>query len=207
MRSVKTRTSATLPVMESFFTIQGEGFHQGKAAWFIRLAGCDVGCHWCDTKDSWEPAVYPDRKVEDILSQGKEGHCKIAVVTGGEPLMHNLDILTEELQKAGYRTHIETSGAYPLSGKWDWISFSPKKFKHPLPEIAMYANELKIIVYNKTDLEWAEFWEQQVSNECKLYLQPEWSRREEVNPIILEYIKRNPQWKFSLQIHKHLNIP
>lgn len=207
MISSKAHIKIELPVMESFFTIQGEGFHQGKAAWFIRLGGCDVGCHWCDTMDSWKLQGHPVRQIEDLISEGKKGSCEIAVVTGGEPLMHDLDILTEELRKAGYKTHIETSGAYPLSGKWDWISFSPKKFKKPRPEVAMYANELKIIVYNKSDLDWAEQWAQEVSENCILYLQPEWSRREEMIPVIVAYLQQNPQWKVSLQMHKYLNIP
>jgi 7-carboxy-7-deazaguanine synthase len=197
----------TLPVMEHFYTLQGEGFHQGKAAYFIRLGGCDVGCVWCDVKDSWDSGKHPLRKIEDLISEVKHHPGKIVVITGGEPLMHDLTELTEQLHKAGFKTHMETSGSSPLSGNWDWITLSPKKFKEPLPEVVAYASELKIVVYNKSDFAWAEKWAEQVSPQCKLYLQPEWSKASAVTPLIIDYIKVHPQWQLSLQIHKYINVP
>jgi 7-carboxy-7-deazaguanine synthase len=197
----------TLPVMEHFYTLQGEGFHQGKAAYFIRLGGCDVGCVWCDVKDSWDGGKHPLRKVEDLVSEVKKTPAQIVVITGGEPLMHDLEELTAHLHKAGLRTHIETSGSSPLSGDWDWITLSPKKFKEPLPEVVPHANELKIIIYNKSDFAWAEKWAAQVSPKCKLYLQPEWSKASVVTPLIIDYVKVHPQWQLSLQIHKYINVP
>jgi 7-carboxy-7-deazaguanine synthase len=197
----------SLPVMEHFYTIQGEGFHQGKAAYFIRLGGCDVGCVWCDVKESWDAEKHPKMKVESLKQKIKETPAEIVVVTGGEPLMHNLDELTKELQAAGLKTNIETSGAHPLSGSWDWICLSPKKFKAPLPEITPLANELKIVVFNKTDFDWAEKYAAIVSPGCKLYLQPEWDKAAEMTPLIIEYIKAHPKWELSLQIHKYINVP
>lgn len=197
----------TLPVMEHFYTLQGEGFHQGKAAYFIRLGGCDVGCVWCDVKDSWDSGKHPLRKIEDLISEVKHHPAKIVVVTGGEPLMHDLTKLTEQLHQAGLKRHMETSGSSPLSGNWDWITLSPKKFKEPLPEVVSKASELKIVVYNKSDFEWAEKWAQQVSSQCKLYLQPEWSKALAITPLIIDYIKAHPQWQLSLQIHKYINVP
>jgi 7-carboxy-7-deazaguanine synthase len=199
------RTS--LPVMEHFYTLQGEGFHQGKAAYFIRLGGCDVGCVWCDVKDSWDASKHPMFEVESLRIKVKETPADIVVITGGEPLMHNLNELTKELQQAGLKTHIETSGAYPLSGTWDWICVSPKKFKAPLPEILPLASELKIVVFNQSDLNWAEKYAAMVSPGCKLYLQPEWDKAIEMTPLIIEYIKDHPQWELSLQIHKYINVP
>ena len=193
--------------MESYLTIQGEGFHQGSAAYFIRTAGCDVGCPWCDTKDSWDKNIHSTKPIREISEEAIASESKIAIITGGEPLMYDLQPLTEELRNAGLQTHLETSGAYPLSGKWDWITFSPKKFKKPSPEVAMYANELKIVVYNKSDFQWAEQWAKEVSDDCKLYLQPEWDKREQVIPLITEYVQQNPKWQLSLQMHKYLNIP
>ena len=200
-------TAVTLPLMEHFYTIQGEGFHQGRAAYFIRLAGCDVGCVWCDVKESWHTEGYPVVPVDEMAGYARSAGAPIAVVTGGEPLMHNLDKLTDALRKKGLKTHIETSGAYPLSGQWDWICFSPKKFKEALPEIASQAHELKIIVYNKSDFKWAEEYAARVNNTCKLYLQPEWSVEKKVVPLIIEYVKANPKWEVSLQIHKYMSIP
>ena len=193
--------------MEHFYTLQGEGFHQGKAAYFIRLGGCDVGCVWCDVKDSWDVSMHPLFKVESLKSEVKETPAEIVVITGGEPLMHDLDELTKELRSAGLKTHIETSGAYPLSGTWDWICLSPKKFKAPLQEILPEANELKVVVFNKSDFDWAEKYEALVSPGCKLFLQPEWDKAAEMTPFIIEYIKTNPQWELSLQIHKYINVP
>jgi len=203
----KSKIESSLPVMEHFYTLQGEGFHQGKAAYFIRLGGCDVGCVWCDVKDSWDVNKHPRLEVRSLRSEVEKTQAKIVVITGGEPLMHNLDELTKELQAAGFKTNIETSGAYPLSGKWDWICLSPKKFKAPLPEIIPFANELKIVVFNKSDFDWAEKYAALVSPSCKLYLQPEWDKSSEITPLIIDYIKANPKWELSLQIHKYINVP
>lgn len=196
-----------LPVMEHFYTIQGEGFHQGKAAYFIRLGGCDVGCAWCDVKESWDAINHPKMSVGEIVSKVKSTNAGLAVVTGGEPLLHNLDLLTKELRQNNIQTNIETSGSSPLSGTWDWVCLSPKKFKEPLAQILPKANELKIVIFNKTDFEWAEKWAAQVSDTCKLYLQPEWSKRQEMIPLMIEYIKQNPKWELSLQIHKYIDVP
>lgn len=196
-----------LPVMEHFYTLQGEGFHQGKAAYFIRLAGCDVGCVWCDVKDSWNADVHPRYAVANLVEEVKKTAAKIVVITGGEPLMHDLDELTAALLAEGFKTHVETSGAYPLSGNWNWICLSPKKFKAPLPGILPFANELKVVIFNRSDFEWAEKFEAMVSPECKLYLQPEWDKASEMTPLIIDYIKENPQWELSLQIHKYIQVP
>jgi organic radical activating enzyme len=233
MHTTIENKSQTLPVMEAFYTIQGEGFHQGKAAYFIRLGGCDVGCVWCDVKDSWDANKHPQKTIVEIINEAKSqlgsrksvvwrqeagtgghrssaiGHrpSDIAIITGGEPLMHNCSELTKQLHQAGFKTHIETSGAHRLSGDWDWICFSPKKFKSPLPEICTSANELKVIIFNKTDLAWAEKYAAVVSPKCKLFLQPEWSKSSAITPLIIEYIKENPQWEFSLQLHKYIHVP
>ena len=209
------KSISTLPIMESFYTLQGEGFHQGRAAFFIRLGGCDVGCVWCDVKESWNAEAHPKFSVKEIVEQALTSVNRqsstvnryLAVITGGEPLMHNLDQLTNQLQAAGFETNIETSGSSPLSGKWDWICLSPKKFKQPLPEILPLANELKVVVFNKSDFDWAEEYASKVSSHCKLYLQPEWDKASAVTPLIIEYIKQNPQWQLSLQIHKYINVP
>lgn len=193
--------------MEHFYTLQGEGFHQGKAAYFIRLGGCDVGCIWCDVKDSWDAAKHPLLSIEDLLSDIEKTPAKLIVITGGEPLLHNLDTLTATLKLKGYQVNIETSGAHSLSGIWDWICLSPKKFKAPLPEILPVADELKIVVFNNTDFAWAEQYAALVSANCKLYLQPEWDKSAVVTPAIIEYIKQNPQWELSLQLHKYINVP
>ena len=205
--NLKSEIDTSLPVMEDFYTLQGEGFHQGKAAYFIRLGGCDVGCVWCDVKDSWDAEKHPKFKVESLKLKIKETPAEIVVITGGEPLMHDLTGLTKDLQVAGLKTHIETSGAHPLSGSWDWICLSPKKFKAPLPGIVSLANELKIVVFNKSDFDWAEKFEALVSPSCKLFLQPEWDKAAEITPLIIEYIKSHPQWELSLQIHKYINVP
>ena len=203
--------------MESFYTLQGEGTHQGKAAWFIRLGGCDVGCVWCDVKESWDAGAHPQKSIDTIVntalqdipaSHRPSGNNKIiAVITGGEPLLYDLELLTTALQTAGFRTHIETSGSSKMSGVWDWICLSPKKFKAPLPEVVSLANELKIIIYNKSDFAWGEKFAALVNKDCKLYLQPEWSKAAIVTPLIIDYIKANPQWQLSLQIHKYINVP
>ncbi len=199
--------SISLPVMEHFYTLQGEGYHQGKAAYFIRLGGCDVGCVWCDVKDSWDAGKHPMFEIENLKFEVKKTPAELVVITGGEPLMHNLDELTSELKAAGLQTNIETSGAHPLSGTWDWICLSPKKFKAPLPEILPQANELKVVVFNKSDFDWAEKYAALVSPDCKLYLQPEWDKAAEITPLLIEYIKANPKWELSLQIHKYINVP
>ncbi len=199
-----------LPVMESFYTLQGEGYHQGKAAYFIRLGGCDVGCVWCDVKDSWDADKHPKFSIDAIVQKALAETNQlpsIAVITGGEPLMHPLDSLTKSLKAAGFQTNIETSGSHPLSGQWDWICLSPKKFKAPLPEILPRAHELKVVVFNKHDFDWAEQYAAQVNPDCKLYLQPEWDKAADVTPLIVAYIKANPQWALSLQTHKYINVP
>lgn len=200
-------TGTSLPVMEHFYTLQGEGVHQGKAAYFIRLAGCDVGCVWCDVKESWEADKHPVYPIEELLQFVTATPARIVVITGGEPLLHDLSPLTEALHRAGLRVHIETSGSSPLSGKLDWITLSPKKFKAPLADVLPFASELKIVVFNKSDFAWAEAWAAQVSPDCRLFLQPEWSKREVMTPLIVDYIKANPQWQLSLQTHKYINVP
>lgn len=196
-----------LPIMEAFYTLQGEGFHQGKAAYFIRLAGCDVGCVWCDVKESWDEEKYPPQSIEGIVAKAKKHPARLAVITGGEPTLYNLEQLTSELKKEGFATNIETSGSSLLTGTWDWICLSPKKFKPPLAGILKKAHELKIIVFNKSDFLWAEKYAAEVSESCKLYLQPEWGKAEKVTPWIVDYIKQNPKWELSLQIHKYINVP
>jgi organic radical activating enzyme len=198
---------AALPLMEHFYTLQGEGRFTGHASYFIRLGGCDVGCVWCDVKDSWDASKHPLVPITEIAAAVVASGTKIAVITGGEPMMHNLDTLTEMLRQQGIRTHVETSGAHPLSGTWDWICLSPKKFKAPLDEMIAAAHELKTVIYNKTDFAWAEQFAAKVSKDCLLYLQPEWSKSAEMNPLIIDYVKTNPQWILSLQTHKFLDIP
>jgi organic radical activating enzyme len=196
-----------LPLMEDFYTIQGEGFYQGHAAYFIRLGGCDVGCVWCDVKESWEADAHPLVSVDEMVQRAKQSGTKLVVITGGEPAMYDLSLLTRSLQKAGLQTNIETSGVYSLTGTWNWICFSPKKFKAPDPSIFKQANELKVIVYNKSDFNWAEEFAEKVNAGCKLFLQPEWSKEKEMLPLIIEYVKANTKWEVSLQIHKYMNIP
>lgn len=207
MKEALQHTTILLPVMEHFYTLQGEGFHQGKAAYFIRLGGCDVGCVWCDVKDSWNADKHPKYEIRTLMAEVKKTPAEIVVITGGEPLMYNLDELTEEFQNAGLKIHIETSGAYPLSGVWDWICLSPKKFKAPLEPILHLAHELKVVIFNASDFDWAEKYAALVSPGCKLYLQPEWDKAAQVTPVIIEYIKAHPQWELSLQIHKYINVP
>jgi len=194
------------PVMEHFYTLQGEGYWAGSATYFIRLAGCDVGCFWCDVKESWAVEAHPLLSVKELLLQVRVHPSKRIVITGGEPLLHNLDALTQTLRAEGYKTHIETSGTQPLSGEFDWICFSPKKFKAPLPEFYAIADELKVIVHNWHDLEWAEKQAAACAPKTLLYLQPQWYRPESTQWII-EYVKQNPKWRISLQTHKFLQIP
>ncbi|WP_445748965.1 7-carboxy-7-deazaguanine synthase QueE [Polaribacter sp.] len=195
-----------LPLMEAFYTIQGEGYHTGKAAYFIRVGGCDVGCHWCDVKESWNAELHPPTLVETIVENAKK-YSDTIVITGGEPLMWSMDYLTNLLQKNNMKTHIETSGAYSFSGKWDWFCLSPKKTKLPLDEVYKEADELKMIVHNKSDFDFAEQQAAKVSEKCELFLQPEWSKKEKMTPEIVDYVMKNPKWKISLQTHKYLNIP
>jgi organic radical activating enzyme len=203
-----THKTERLPVMEDFYTIQGEGFHQGKAAYFVRLGGCDVGCVWCDVKESWDINKYPLIQIDKIVSKIKStSKTDIVVITGGEPLMHNLNTLTSALHDAGFKTNIETSGAHPISGNWDWICLSPKKFKSPLDNILLLANELKIIIFNTSDFEWAENYASKMNPNCKLYLQPEWDKSAIVTPLIVAYVKNNPKWQISLQLHKYIDVP
>ena len=194
-----------LPLMEDFYTIQGEGYHTGTAAYFIRLGGCDVGCHWCDVKESWDADIHPVTDVHDIAAKA-QALAKIIVVTGGEPLMYNLDSLTAELKLRNLRTHIETSGAYELTGKWDWICLSPKKAKLPKQSVYDKANELKVVIYNKHDFIFAEEQAAKVNPNAILIMQPEWSKRDEMTPQIVDYVMQNPQWRVGLQTHKYLNI-
>jgi len=204
---MESNPTATLPLMEHFYTLQGEGRFTGHSSYFIRLGGCDVGCVWCDVKDSWDASKHPLVPIAEIVAAVVASGTKIAVITGGEPMMHNLDTLTEMLREQGIRTHVETSGAHPLSGTWDWICLSPKKFKAPLDQMIASAHELKTVIYNKTDFAWAEQYAAKVSKDCLLYLQPEWSKSAEMNPLIIDYVKANPQWILSLQTHKFLDIP
>ena len=194
-----------LPLMEAFYSLQGEGFYKGTAAYFIRLGGCDVGCHWCDVKESWAAEAHPLVPVDTIVTDAL-AHSKTMIITGGEPLMWNLDLLTEKLRAAGARIHIETSGAHPLSGTFDWICLSPKKIKRPVGDVLQKANELKMVIYNNNDFLFAEEMAAQVSPDCLLYLQPEWSKRNKVIPKIVDYVMAHPQWKASLQMHKYLDI-
>ena len=194
-----------LPLMEAFYTLQGEGFYKGTAAYFIRLGGCDVGCHWCDVKESWAAEAHPLVPVDTIVTDAL-ALSKTMIITGGEPLMWNLDLLTKKLRAAGARTHIETSGAHPLSGTFDWICLSPKKIKRPVGDVLQKANELKMVIYNNNDFLFAEEMAAQVSPDCLLYLQPEWSKRNKVIPKIVDYVMAHPQWKASLQMHKYLDI-
>ncbi len=200
-------TTTSLPVMEAFYTLQGEGYHQGRAAYFIRLGGCDVGCVWCDVKDSWDAEKHPKLSIDSIVSEACKYPGRLAVITGGEPLLHNLDELTKALQDKGFETNIETSGSSLMSGNWDWICLSPKKFKAPVPANLTLAHELKVVVFNKHDFDWAELHAAQVNANCKLYLQPEWDKAAEITPLIVDYIKAHPQWELSLQTHKYINVP
>ncbi|WP_286744374.1 7-carboxy-7-deazaguanine synthase QueE [Roseivirga sp. UBA1976] len=196
-----------LPVMEAFYTIQGEGHFTGNPAYFVRLGGCDVGCVWCDVKDSWDALRWPLHSIDEIVGGAKKYKGKLVVVTGGEPLMYNLNALTDRLRAEGYHTNIETSGAHSLSGTWDWLCFSPKKFMQPKEEFYAAADELKVVVYNKSDFKWAEEHAAKVRPECLLYLQPEWDKSDKMLSQIIDYVKDNPRWKISLQTHKFMHIP
>ncbi len=195
-----------LPVMERFYTIQGEGKYTGHAAYFIRLAGCDVGCVWCDVKESWDTEGYPLYAPEELAADAAKYPCDIVVITGGEPAMYDLTALTTAIQASGKRVHIETSGAHPLQGSFDWVTFSPKKFKAPIESCAKKSNELKVVVFNKSDFEWAKSFQKEVGNDCLLYLQPEWSKNEQMHPLIVYFILENPEWQVCLQTHKYLGV-
>ncbi|GAB4326516.1 MAG: 7-carboxy-7-deazaguanine synthase QueE [Bacteroidales bacterium] len=203
----QVKKGIALPLMEDFYTIQGEGYHAGKPAWFLRVGGCDVGCRWCDVKESWKPDIWPVTPVEEILKRVENCPAKTVVVTGGEPTLYNLSLLTSGLKKMGFSTFLETSGAHPLTGSFDWICLSPKKYSPPLPEIYSRADEYKVIIHEEADFEWAEKSIARLRKECKRYLQPEWSRFDAMMPAIVEYCKNNPSWEISLQIHKYMRIP
>ena len=198
--------STEIPVMEQFYTIQGEGAHQGKAAYFIRLAGCDVGCHWCDVKESWDVSKTQIVKIDELLAPLSTHPNGICVITGGEPAIYDLGPLTDAIHKLGWQTHIETSGAYPLSGSIDWVCVSPKKFKAPLESCLQQADELKTIVYNATDFKWGESFVEHLPETCKLFLQPEWSKEKLVLPLIVDYVKEHPSWHISIQTHKYMGV-
>jgi 7-carboxy-7-deazaguanine synthase len=201
------KNGEVLPLMEAFYTLQGEGFHTGKAAYFLRIGGCDVGCHWCDVKESWNPKLFAPTPIEDIVCKPDDTPAKTVVITGGEPLMYNMNPLCNRLIDKGYELHLETSGAYPLSGKWNWICLSPKRNMPPLNKIFAVADELKVIIENENDLLWAEDNAELVGGNCKLFLQPEWSKIKLMMPKIINYIMANPKWSISLQSHKYMNIP
>ncbi len=200
-------TTTQYPVMEMFYSLQGEGYHQGRAAYFIRLAGCDVGCVWCDVKESWDASKHPVLSIEEIVSSALAHPGRLAIITGGEPLLYNLDALTTALKIAGFEINMETSGSSPMSGKWDWVCLSPKKFKAPLSESIAAASELKVVIFNKHDFEWAETYAKQVAPNCKLYLQPEWDKANEMMPSIIDYVKTHPKWELSAQLHKYIQVP
>ncbi len=196
-----------LPLMEHFYTIQGEGFHQGKASYFIRFGGCDLGCSWCDVKESWDAGNYPLIPVTEIVNEVVKSGAKMCVVTGGEPMIHDLSLLTQMLHQHHVTVNVETSGAYPISGEWDWICVSPKRFKLPLPESLKVASELKVVINHANDFRFAEQFVAHLKDNCKLFLQPEWSREKVVLPLMIDYVKQHQQWEISLQIHKYMNIP
>lgn len=207
MSTLSVYTTDQLPLMEAFYTLQGEGFHQGKAAYFIRLGGCEVGCVWCDVKESWNPEAHPKYSVEEILAGAQAYPGRLAVITGGEPMMYDLQELTVALQANGFQTNVETAGVYPVTGNWDWICFSPKKFKEPHETIYPVADELKVVIYHPSDIAFAEKHAALVSPDCHLLLQPEWSKQQKILPLLIDYVKSNPQWKVSLQTHKFMQIP
>ena len=198
---------ASLPILEMFYTLQGEGAFSGQAAYFIRLGGCDVGCVWCDVKESWDADAHPKISVEAIVEEAAAHPARLVVITGGEPAMYDLNPLCDALHRLGFRVHIETSGAYPLLGRFDWITVSPKKFKAPLEDVVAQADELKVIVFNKSDFAWAEAHASFCSPDCLMLLQPEWDKSEAMTPLIIEYVKQHPRWRISLQTHKWMQIP
>lgn len=194
------------PVMEYFYSVQGEGVYAGSPAFFIRLGGCDVGCVWCDVKESWDAEKHPKKSLSFLLAEAQKHPSNIVIVTGGEPAMYDLSEMCSAFKQAGFRMHIETSGAYPIKGDFDWVTFSPKKFKAPIEDAAKLANELKVVVFNKSDFKWAEAHKMLVPTDCKLYLQPEWDKREQMQQLIFDYVLQNPTWNISLQTHKYLGV-
>lgn len=206
MQLTQTHTTS-YPVMEMFYSLQGEGYHQGKAAFFIRLAGCDVGCVWCDVKESWDASKHPVLSIDAMVAAAKAHPSKLVIVTGGEPLLYQLNPLTDALKTAGFETHIETSGSSPISGNWNWICLSPKKFKIPITTCIKVADELKVVIFNKHDFEWAESFKKEVKANCKLYLQPEWDKSDQMTPLVIDYIKLHPEWELSAQLHKYIQVP
>ncbi len=204
---MKNPSKASLPVMECFYSLQGEGYHTGKAAFFMRIGGCDIGCSWCDVKASWNSDLWPAMTIDEIINEALKYPARAVVVTGGEPLSYDLDELSQRFERNGYERFLETSGCHPLSGNWNWICLSPKKQSPPLPEIFTVANELKVIISENNDLQWAESCMKKVNKDCKLFLQPEWSVNKKMMPVIIDYIKRNPIWSISLQSHKFMQIP
>ena len=203
----KLKNGHILPLMESFLSIQGEGYFAGKSSYFLRIGGCDVGCHWCDVKESWDPKIHPLTEVDKIIKEVQKNSVDIIVITGGEPLMWNLDYLCHRLKELNFKIHLETSGAYNLSGKFDWICLSPKKTLKPIKEVQDLANELKVIISNKNDFKWAQIQSKKVKKSCKLFLQPEWSKKQEILPEIVNFVSNNIQWSISLQTHKYMNLP
>ena len=203
---LEVNKGAMLPLMEEFYTIQGEGFHTGTAAYFIRIGGCDVGCHWCDVKESWNAELHPPTGIDLIVANASK-YSETVVVTGGEPLMWDMNLLTQKLKENNRKVHIETSGAYPLTGIWDWICLSPKKNKLPTETVYENAHELKVIIHNKHDFIFAEEQAEKVNSKAILFLQPEWSKNDEMTPLFVDYVMKNPKCRVSLQTHKYLNIP
>lgn len=203
----KLKNGHILPLMESFLSIQGEGYFAGKSSYFLRIGGCDVGCHWCDVKESWDPKIHPLTEVDKIIKEVQKNSVDIIVITGGEPLMWNLDYLCHRLKELNFKIHLETSGAYNISGKFDWICLSPKKTLKPIKEVQDLANELKVIISNKNDFKWAQIQSKKVKKSCKLFLQPEWSKKQEILPEIVNFVSNNIQWSISLQTHKYMNLP
>jgi organic radical activating enzyme len=196
-----------LPLMEDFYTIQGEGHNTGTPAYFIRLGGCDMGCWWCDVKESWDVTLHPLTPADEIVARAASYPARAVVVTGGEPVLYNLDYLCQEVKKRNIRTFLETAGIAPLTGTWDWVCLSPKKGMLPKAEYYTKAHELKVIIHHENDLTWAEKNAEKTGPDCLLYLQPEWSRVREILPVIIEYVKQHPIWRISLQSHKYMNIP
>ena len=205
-QNIDFKNGQKIPLMESFLSIQGEGFYSGKSSYFLRIGGCDVGCHWCDVKESWDPDAHPIIPTNKIVNDSIE-YSDTIVITGGEPLMWDMTPLTNGLRSNNKKVHIETSGAYKLTGTWDWICLSPKKRMNPLDEIYQVADELKVIIYNNDDLKFAEQQADKTNSKAHLFLQPEWDKRDKMIPIMVDYVKNNPKWKISLQTHKYLNIP
>jgi organic radical activating enzyme len=207
MKNIIEAKSKKLPVMEAFYTIQGEGYHTGKAAFFIRIAGCDVGCHWCDVKESWPLEGHPEYTVLELVEMASSYPSRLVIITGGEPFLYDMTELTDGLRKAGFQVHVETAGVHPLSGNWDWICLSPKKFVPARDEYYNNAHEIKVIVYNKSDFEWLKTFSSKINSSSRHYLQPEWSKKDKMMPEIVEFVKTNPSWEISLQTHKYLQIP